>query len=54
MKTDEVAAVLAGTFGIAAAYPGVGIEHLTVRSPAGVIGGTEGMRRAAADNEIGP
>jgi hypothetical protein len=53
MKTDEVADVLVGTLGIAAAYPGVGIEHLTVRSPAGVIGGTEGMRNAAAENGIG-
>jgi NAD(P)-dependent dehydrogenase (short-subunit alcohol dehydrogenase family) len=52
MKTDEVAEVLVGTFGIAAAYPGVGIEHLTVRSPAGVIGGTEGMRAAAAENGL--
>jgi NAD(P)-dependent dehydrogenase (short-subunit alcohol dehydrogenase family) len=53
MRTDEVADVLVGTFGIAAAYPGVGIEHLTVRSPAGVIGGTEGMRNAAAENGLG-
>lgn len=53
MKTDEVADVLVGTFGIAAAYPGVGIEHLTVRSPAGVVGGTERMRAAAVENEVG-
>lgn len=53
MKTDEVADVLVGTFGIAAAYPGVGIEHLTVRSPAGVVGGTERMRAAVVENEVG-
>lgn len=33
MDTAEVAAVLAGVYGAALANPGVGIEHLTLRSP---------------------
>jgi NAD(P)-dependent dehydrogenase (short-subunit alcohol dehydrogenase family) len=35
MDTDDVAEVLVGTFAVALAHPGVGVEHLTVRSPAG-------------------
>lgn len=47
MRTDDVAEVLAGTFAVALAHPGVGIEQLTVRSPAGSGGDVDRMRRVA-------
>lgn len=47
METDHVAEVLVGTLGVAAAYPGVGIEQLTLRSPAGTTSETEGDVTAA-------
>jgi hypothetical protein len=40
--------VLATTFGVALAYPGVGVEQLTVRSPAAVVADAGAMHDAAA------
>jgi NAD(P)-dependent dehydrogenase (short-subunit alcohol dehydrogenase family) len=47
MHTADVADVLTGTFGVALAYPGVGVEQITVRSPSGVVDNTQGMETAA-------
>jgi NAD(P)-dependent dehydrogenase (short-subunit alcohol dehydrogenase family) len=41
MDTEDVAEVIAGTFALALAHPAVGVEHLTVRSPAGATASTE-------------
>lgn len=54
MDTGDVAEVLVGTFGVALAHPGVGVEHLTIRSPAGAAATTGrydelDAERAAAD-----
>lgn len=54
MRTDDVADVLVGTFGVALAYPGVGIEQLTVRSPAGVVGASQPFVEAAVENAAAP
>jgi NAD(P)-dependent dehydrogenase (short-subunit alcohol dehydrogenase family) len=48
MQTDHVVDVLATTFGVALAYPGVGVEHLTVRSPAAVVADAGALHDAAA------
>lgn len=48
MRTDEVAEVLVTTFGVAAAHPGVGVEQLTVRSPADTVDSARALRDAAA------
>ena len=37
MDSDDVANVLARTYGIALAFPGIGIEHITLRSPAPLV-----------------
>jgi NAD(P)-dependent dehydrogenase (short-subunit alcohol dehydrogenase family) len=38
MDTDELAGFLAGTLATALAHPGVGIEHMVLRSPSPVLG----------------
>jgi NAD(P)-dependent dehydrogenase (short-subunit alcohol dehydrogenase family) len=48
MNTDEVAQVLLGILASAAPYPGVGLEHIVVRSPAPVIDSAEVMIQAAS------
>ena len=53
MQTDHVAGVLVGTFGVAAAYPGVSLEHLTVRSPSGIVDNTDSMLAGARKNNVG-
>ena len=50
MDTDEVAAVLVGFFGLALAFPGVGMEHLVLRSPSAVITNASGLVDYAIDN----
>ena len=40
MDTDDVASVLLGILGTALAYPAVGLEHLSLRSPSPVVGTT--------------
>jgi NAD(P)-dependent dehydrogenase (short-subunit alcohol dehydrogenase family) len=47
MQTDHVVEVLATTLGVALAYPGVGVEQLTVRSPAAVVADAGVMQDAA-------
>jgi hypothetical protein len=47
MQTDHVVEVLATTLGVALAYPGVGVEQLTVRSPAAVVSDAGVMQDAA-------
>lgn len=41
MATDDVAAFMASTLGAALAFPGIGVEHITLRSPSPVIGSAE-------------
>ncbi len=53
MAPDEVAGVLAGVLGTAAAFPAVGLDHLTVRSPSPVAGTFGGALDRAA-GETGP
>jgi len=38
MDTDELAGFLAGTLGAALAHPGIGVEHLLLRSPSPALG----------------
>jgi len=38
MVTDELAEVLVGMFAAALRHPGIGVEHLTLRSPSPVLG----------------
>jgi NAD(P)-dependent dehydrogenase (short-subunit alcohol dehydrogenase family) len=38
MDTDELAGFLAGTLGAALAHPGIGVEHVVLRSPSPVLG----------------
>ena len=38
MDTDDLAGVLIGTLGAALAHPGIGIEHLVLRSPSPAMG----------------
>jgi NAD(P)-dependent dehydrogenase (short-subunit alcohol dehydrogenase family) len=38
MAPDEVAEVLAGVIAAAAGHPGIGLDHLTLRSPSPVVG----------------
>jgi NAD(P)-dependent dehydrogenase (short-subunit alcohol dehydrogenase family) len=38
MDTDEMAGFLAGTLGAALAHPGIGIEHMLLRSPSPAMG----------------
>lgn len=52
MQTDHVAEVLVNTFGVAAAYPGVCIEQLTIRSPASTTDTSEGDVSAAMQSDI--
>ena len=52
MRTDDVAQVLAGTFGVASAFPGVNLEHLTVRSPSGIVNNTDSMLQGAQENNV--
>jgi NAD(P)-dependent dehydrogenase (short-subunit alcohol dehydrogenase family) len=47
MSTDEVGEVLIGIFAAALPYPGVGLEHITVRSPSPVIGSADTMNAHA-------
>ena len=47
MQTDHVVEVLATTLGVALADPGVGVEQLTVRSPAAVVADAGVMQDAA-------
>lgn len=41
MVTDEVAGFMASMLGAALAFPGIGVEHITLRSPSPVIGSAE-------------
>lgn len=52
MHTDHVAEVLIGTFAVALTYPDVGIEHLTLRSPAAIVDDSASMSNAAAANGL--
>ncbi|GAA3979097.1 hypothetical protein GCM10023085_71840 [Actinomadura viridis] len=57
MTPDEVADVLAGVIGAAAAHPAIGLDHLTVRSPspvAGSFGSALGGPAARAAGPSGP
>jgi NAD(P)-dependent dehydrogenase (short-subunit alcohol dehydrogenase family) len=47
MDRDEVAAVLLDIIGTALAHPGIGFEHLVLRSPAGLTASTDEMVEAA-------
>jgi NAD(P)-dependent dehydrogenase (short-subunit alcohol dehydrogenase family) len=49
MATDDVAHVLADVFGSALGRPGVGIDHITLRSPSPVAG-TSGLPSAGRDH----
>jgi NAD(P)-dependent dehydrogenase (short-subunit alcohol dehydrogenase family) len=48
MNTDEVASVILGILASASPYPGVGLEHIVLRSPAPVIDSADVMIEAAA------
>ncbi len=47
MDADELARVLVGIVTTLLEYPGIGAEHLVLRSPSPVIGSSEMMRAAA-------
>ena len=50
MTTDDVGEVLIGMFGAALPYPGVGLEHVVIRSPSGVVGSAADLIAFAETN----
>ena len=52
MQCDDLAAAILGVLAGALPYPGVGMEHVLLRSPAGHTSSTDAMADAAADNGI--
>jgi NAD(P)-dependent dehydrogenase (short-subunit alcohol dehydrogenase family) len=52
MNTDDLAGSILGILAGALPYPGVGMEHILLRSPSGHTSTTDSMTGAAADNGI--
>lgn len=49
MDTDEVGRVLVGIVAALVEFPGIGAEHLVLRSPSPIVGSSELMRSAVQD-----